>query len=374
MTNCNILLVLLKTKTKNLIDKKKIAVNPVFFTEHLPEPKKVLAYVKTNPQQALVLCDKRFKNHPPLDQWRKNPNMDFYYVNSGETSKSLEHLPRHIEKILSLDRGFKKNSFLFISFGGGSLNDLTGFLASIYKRGREVIHFPTTWLSALDSAHGGKTAINFQNTKNVIGSWLFPKAVFIVKDFLRENPPHLKQEAFGEILKMAWLEGGVFYNKLKRLSLNQKKAFACQNLPLEKFLKVAVKAKLKIVQRDPFETRSIRRKLNLGHTVGHVLEAFHKIPHGEAVLRGLDFCLCFSLEKGLASKKHFEDMKSLLPPQKKLKKIPPALFKKLIMTDKKGSGPQGLNFVFIKKPGQVVSRPVIVKDILYSAQKQGLIQ
>ena len=352
-------------------------MNPVFFTERLAESNKVLTRGKTKIKQAVVLCDKRFKTHPLLGEWRKNPNMDFYYLNPGEAAKSLERLPRHIEKILSLDRGFDKKSFLFISFGGGSLTDLTGFLASIYKRGREAIHFPTTWLSALDSAHGGKTALNFQNAKNVIGSWLFPKAVFIVKDLLRENPAHLKQQAFGEILKMAWLEGGVFYKKLRAKAGSSLRknagAFFGQDPPLELFLKPAVSAKLKIVRRDPFETLSLRRKLNLGHTAGHVLEAFHKIPHGEAVLRGLGFCLYFSLEKGLISNKNFEELKQLIPPQKKLKKIPPALFKKWIMRDKKSIGLKSLNFVFIKKPGLVVSKPVAVRDIIRSARKQGLI-
>ena len=350
-------------------------MNPVFFTKRLPSAEHVLAR-GGGQKQAVVLCDKRFKTHPRLSQWREDSRLDFYYLSPGEKSKSLERFPQHIKKILSLDRGFGKNGLLFISFGGGSLNDLTAFSASVYKRGRDVIHFPTTWLSALDSAHGGKTALNFQDTKNLLGSWLFPKAVFIVGDFLNENPDRLKREAFGEMLKIALLEGGGFYKKLKQEITDSPKG---ENIrwPDRKswsaFVKKAIQAKRQIIRRDPFETRSLRQKLNLGHTVGHVLEAFHKIPHGEAVLRGLRFCLCFSLWEGFASSRDFEEMAKLIPPQRRLKKIPLILFKKLLMRDKKNVRPHFARFVFIKKPGHAVLKSVAVEELIRSARRQELI-
>ena len=336
-------------------------MNPVFFSDHLPPLRKVFLSVNPKVNQALLICDKKFQSHPLLKIWRKNKNLKFYYVNSGEKTKSLEQLPLHIKKILSLNTDF--GSFFFISFGGGSLIDLTGFLASIYKRSVPVVHFPTTWLSALDSAHGGKTAINFQNIKNLLGSYHFPKAVFIVNDFLKQNSIQLKKEAFAELLKIALIEGGPFYNKLKK---EQNKN------SLEKFLKQAIQIKMKIVSQDSFETKKIRKKLNFGHTVGHILESLHPLPHGTAVAQGLLFSLNWSFQKGFINKKSFEEIKKLIP-KKKISKISPVLFKKFLKQDKKHKKADNLDFVFIKKPGDVFLKSVSEQEIFIEAKKQGLI-
>lgn len=338
-------------------------MNPVFFSDHLPPLKKIFLSAGPKIKQALLICDKKFKAHPLLQNWRGNKDIKFYYVNSGEVSKSLEKLSVHIKKILSLDRDFDRKSLLFISFGGGSLIDLTGFLSSIYKRGLPVVHFPTTWLSALDSAHGGKTALNFQNIKNILGTYHFPKSVFVVKDFLKQNPIKLKEEAFGELLKMAFIEGRNLYETLKK---EQNK------MPMEKFLKQAIQAKMKIIKQDPFETKSIRKKLNLGHTVGHVLETLCLLPHGIAVSQGLLFSLNWSFYRGFVNKKNFEEMKILIP-KKKINRISSSLFKKHLKQDKKHKKGHRLDFVFIKKPGSVLLKSVSEKELVKEASRQGLI-
>ena len=339
-------------------------MNPVFFSDHLPSLKKVFLSAGPQIRQAVLICDRRFQTHPLLKKWRGNKNLKFYYLHSGEKNKSLEKLSLHIKRILSLTQNFDKSSFLFISFGGGSLIDLTGFLASIYKRALPVIHFPTTWLSALDSAHGGKTALNFQGVKNLLGTYHFPKAVFIVKDFLKQNPEPLKKSAFGELLKIAFIEGGGFYKKLKQ-----------ENAPffIEPFLKPAIQAKMKIVEQDPFEIQSIRKKLNLGHTVGHILETLYPLPHGLAVSQGLLFSLNWSFHKGFINENNFEEMKNLIPEKKLNKKISPSLFEKHLKQDKKHRKGCRLNFIFIKKPGLVFLESVLEKELLSEARRQGLI-
>ena len=339
-------------------------MNPVFFSKHLPSLKKVFSSVSPKIKQALIFCDKKFQFHPLLKQWRKNNQVNFYYLNAGEKSKSLENLPLHIKKIIFLNRDFDKNSLCFISFGGGSLIDLTGFLASIYKRAMPVAHFPTTWLSALDSAHGGKTALNFQNVKNLLGTYHFPKSVFIVQDFLKQNSEKLKQEALGELLKMAFIEGGDFYKKIKQ----ERKP-----IPVEKFLKPAVQAKMKIVKQDPFETRQIRKKLNLGHTVGHILESLVPLTHGLAISQGLLFSLNWSFHKNFIKSKTFEEMKRLIPKKKTNKKIPAVLFKNHLRQDKKHKEGYKLDFIFIKKPGAVFIQSVSEKELLREAQRQNII-
>ena len=334
-------------------------MNSVFFCNQLPPLKKVFSAVGPKINQAVLICDKKLQSHPQLNKWKNNRNLKFYFVSSGEKTKSLESLPAHIKKILSLNKDFDKNTL-----GGGSLIDLTGFLASIYKRGLPVAHFPTTWLSALDSAHGGKTAVNFQNVKNLLGTYHFPKAVFVVKDFLKQNPEKLKQSALGELLKISFIAGGDFYEKLKK---EHKK------ISLEKFLKPAVQAKMQIVRQDPFETKRIRKKLNLGHTVGHILEALYPLPHGEAVLQGLTFSLNWSFQKSFINKKNYEEMKNLIPKKKTNTKPPLALFKKLLKQDKKHKKNHQLDFIFIKKPGAVFIQSVFEKELLDEAKRQGLI-
>ena len=342
----------------------------IFYSEALPALKKVFLSAGPKINQAFLICDRKFKTHPHLKNWQKNNKLKIYYLSAGEKNKSLEKLPQHVGKINSLIRDFDKNSLMFISLGGGSLIDLTAFLASIYKRGLPVVHFPTTWLSALDSAHGGKTAINFQNIKNILGTYHFPKAVFIVKFFLKHNPVSLKQSAYGELVKIAFIEGGEFYKSLKMNFFGNTKN---KIFPIEKFLKPAIQAKLKIVQQDPFERQSVRQILNLGHTVGHILERLCFVPHGLAVGQGLHFSLNWSFYKGFANKKHFEEMRALIPKQKAYR-LPPALFKKYLKQDKKHKKGSRINFVFIKKPGSVFIRSVSEKALLDEAKRQGLLK
>ena len=396
-------------------------------------------------KQALVICDKRFQSSLLLKKWRANPKLLFYYVKSGEKTKSLEQLPQHIQKVNSLISDFDKKSVLFIALGGGSLIDLTGFLASIYKRGLPVVFIPSTWLSALDSAHGGKNALNFKNVKNLLGTYHFPKAVFIVEELLKQNPNTLEQQAYGELLKMAFIKGGSFYKNLQqsvlnfksrdysrksshslqpvqssskrqnsRASGNLKKNFQHSNqvnlnqtVSIQQFLRATIESKIEIVKKDPFEIKGRRKKLNLGHTVGHVLEAVESLPHGIAILHGLLFSLNWSYHKGLLNKKNFEEMKSLILLNRfelnftsssgdscfrrndgiserqwarnlnrigaKDKKISLKLFKHYLRQDKKHKAGFKIDFIFIKKPGQVFARSVLEKDLIQEAKRQSLL-
>ena len=145
------------------------------------------------------------------------------------------------------------------------MGDLTGFISSIYKRGVSLIHVPTTWLAALDSAHGGKNALNVSGIKNVVGTYYFSKAVFIVEEILQTLPLKQKHLAFGELLKIALIDGGELYRSLKQNPNWQKSLWKV-------FLKKGIAAKMKIIRKDPFEKKSIRSVLNFGHTVGHILE------------------------------------------------------------------------------------------------------
>lgn len=177
------------------------------------------------------------------------------------------------------------------------MTDFSAFFAHLYKRGRELWFVPSTFLSAFDSAHGGKTALNVGGVKNVLGSYHFPTRVYIVKELLLNLDQKEILSAGGELVKMALIEGGSFYSKLKKSS---KPSFQT----MWEFLPDAIHSKLKIVQRDPFEKKNIRKKLNFGHTLGHCFESYLKIPHGQAVAMGILFSLEWSLFQQYLSQKN----------------------------------------------------------------------
>lgn len=345
---------------------KKQPKNGVFFYSHLPSPKQVI--LKSHPfaERIIVMCDKKLKAFSALKPW-KNPQVSFYFISSGEKEKTVERLPFHLEKILSLAKGTGKESLLMASLGGGSIGDLTGFLAAIYQRGVPLVHFPTTWLSALDSAHGGKTALNFKKIKNAVGTYWFPKNVFIVRDFLKCLSEKEKQSAFGELLKTALIKGGTFYNKLKNSTPQDTGEW-------EAFLKQGIAVKRDIVRKDPYETKGLRRKLNLGHTLGHVLESVNDLPHGQAVSEGILFSAEWSFQKRFLNQKNLLEIKNLIrsnTPSGKRKKIPISRFKNFLKRDKKRRNTSDMDFIFIRKPGNVIIQSVSEKDILEEAKRQG---
>ena len=337
----------------------------VSFCARLPSLKQVILQSHPSAEKVIVISDKKLKTHPSLQLWKK-PLARFYFVPSGEKEKTVEKLPFHLKKIFTLAEGAGKDSLLLASLGGGSVGDLTGFLAAVYQRGVPLAHFPTTWLSALDSAHGGKTALNFKKIKNAVGTYWFPKKVFIVRDLLKRLPEKEKKSAFGELFKTALIKGGAFYNELK------------QNPPAgvrdwEKFLKHGIAVKRDIVKKDPYETRGLRRILNLGHTLGHVLESARGLPHGQAVLEGILFSAKWSFKKQILSEKRFLEIEGLISSHSsngKRKKIPLAQFKKFLRQDKKKKNRREMDFIFIRRPGKAVILPVSETEILREAKRQ----
>jgi len=305
----------------------------------------------------LVICDRKLQYRRDIKPWLKNHLV--YFVSAGERLKSLDLFPVHVNNILKKAKNKKISGM--ISLGGGSVGDFTGFLAGVYKRGVPLVHIPTTWLSAMDSAHGGKTALNAGRIKNALGSYCFPGAVFIVKELLWHLPEKEKQSAWGELIKIALIEGGGFYTEL--LAKNKYSDFV-----LWHFLPQAVLAKLKIVEKDPYEKKGQRCLLNLGHTIGHVLEAYFGLSHGRAVLYGIVFSIQWSHKRFILSASFLKQMSVLRGTQRRLpiylKKIPEKVLCELLLHDKKRVGDRQINFVFIKGPGRIFMDSVSVKDIL----------
>jgi 3-dehydroquinate synthase len=205
------------------------------------------------------------------------------FVPSGEASKSLQALERLAGQLLK--QGADRRSCLVL-FGGGVIGDLGGFLASVYMRGIDCIHVPTTILAQVDSAIGSKTAVNLRDMKNLIGTFHPGRMVLSDPRVLSSLSPRNFRSGLYEVVKHAVLEGPALF---KQLEENVDFLSPTSIEVLEPILPRAVKVKIDIVNRDEREA-DLRMLLNLGHTFGHALEeatGYRRFVHGEAVGWGL---------------------------------------------------------------------------------------
>ncbi len=203
-------------------------------------------------------------------------------IPAGDIHKNIESLTI-IWKALC-DNGATRHSIL-INVGGGVITDIGGFAAATFKRGMRFINVPTTLLSAVDAAVGGKTGINFNGFKNEIGAFRESDAVVISTIFFDTLPVEEIRSGYAEMLKHGLIDNAETFNRLITHDIMQ----SDQDFLLE-LLKESVMVKRHIVETDPTE-RGLRRALNLGHTIGHALESLaiirnNPIPHGYAVAWG----------------------------------------------------------------------------------------
>jgi len=205
-------------------------------------------------------------------------------IPDGDSSKTLETVTRVWDEMERL--GATRHS-LVVNLGGGMVTDLGGFAAATFKRGVRFINVPTTVLGAVDAAVGGKTGINYNGLKNEIGAFAPASDVIISTRFFDTLPIDEMKSGFAEVLKHAMLSDRDEFLRLLEHDFNR--PIDHENM-LER-LRRSVQVKVDIVARDPKE-QGERKKLNLGHTVGHALESLAAkrrapIAHGYAVAWGL---------------------------------------------------------------------------------------
>ena len=199
-----------------------------------------------------------------------------FIIEQGEKSKSLEVFGDILTAMLKF--GFTRKDCV-IAVGGGVVGDLSGFVASSFMRGVDFINIPTTTLSQIDSAVGGKTAVNLNGVKNVVGAFYQPKKVIVDIDTLATLPTRHFFNGYAEGIKMAV----TFDSQLFEL-IEKNNAYSI----IEEVIKKSIIEKKTVVYQDEKE-QGLRKILNYGHTVGHGIEStnFGKIFHGEAVALGM---------------------------------------------------------------------------------------
>ncbi len=266
-------------------------------------------------------------------------------VPEGERAKSLEYA-KEIFEIL-LDKKADRNSII-LGIGGGVIGDLAGFISSVYMRGTRLFLVPTTILSAIDAHLGGKNALNFV-AKNIIGTFKFPEITFCdPRIFITLKKEHII-DGFAEIFKTTLFDKKI-YEELKK---DFDKLLSPDLKTYLKWVPITGKMKLKIVAKDPFETKGDRMLLNLGHTIGHAIETCsnYKISHGKAILLGLEKEIEISKNIGVIDDEFYKEFKKLFT---KFKKFLPEFkrkdLEKIIFMDKKKKG-NSIKIFFIKTPG-----------------------
>ena len=288
------------------------------------------------------------KVHSFIKKSKPSKFESFKFV-ANEKNKSLETSERILEKFIDLR--FSRES-LIVSLGGGITTDISGFIASVFLRGIDVIHIPTTLLAQVDASIGGKTGVNSKKYKNMIGTFKQPNSVLIDTDFLKSLSKRHIAAGYSEIIKHALIDD------VKLLSKLEKFGGRIDSVELAELIKISSKIKAKIVEQDE-EEKSVRAHLNFGHTFAHAIESvqsFKGLNHGEAVGVGM---LCAAKLSFLLNKltiKEFNRVMGIIKKYKLPTKLPsncePQQILKAMELDKKNKN-NSLRFIILNGLGKV---------------------
>ena len=258
-----------------------------------------------NFRQCLIIVD---KNIPKkfifnIKKSLKKKKIYIYFFKANEINKNINYVRKILEILLK--KNFSRDDCV-ISVGGGITGDVSGFAASLFKRGLKFINLPTTLLSQVDSSIGGKTGVNSNHGKNLIGSFYQPNLVITDIQFLKSLSKREIICGYGEVLKHSLLSNKNFFIFLNK---NIKKVLNLSTPFIEKAIYESCKIKKKVVEKDENE-KGLRKILNFGHTFAHAYEASlgysKRLNHGEAVILGMKTALNFSLKNSFLKKKEYE--------------------------------------------------------------------
>ena len=232
--------------------------------------------------------------------WADNFSNHVVVLNDSEKAKDISSA---LDSINYLAQIKADRNTLLIAYGGGSVSDHVGFVASVFKRGIKYINIPTTLLGMIDASIGGKTAINIGSLKNQIGTFYQPSKVLIDFNLIDTMPDSVINDGLGEMFKYSILNGCDMLDSFQDY-LDSRNSELLNSLILK-----CADIKLSIVSVDERD-QGLRKTLNLGHTFGHAIESDsqNKISHGEAVINGILMVSYLSFKKGSLSK---EDLKQI---------------------------------------------------------------
>jgi 3-dehydroquinate synthase len=254
-------------------------------------------------QHSVIITDETVAAlHLPKLQQNLESNgikLDVLVLPTGEKTKNWQTLERILAFLV--DAKIERTDAI-VALGGGVIGDITGFAASILRRGCNFIQLPTTLLAQVDSSVGGKTAINMPQGKNLVGAFHQPVLVLADTDVLATLPRRELLAGYAEVVKYGLINDAAFFDWC---DTHAEALVAGDTSARAHAIETSVRAKGFIVAQDPHETNGTRALLNLGHTFGHALEAetgySNALLHGEGVAAGIVLAFQFSTARGICS-------------------------------------------------------------------------
>lgn len=292
-----------------------------------------------------------------------------FVLKDGESQKNFKNYRKIIN--FALKNKLERKDFI-VAIGGGVVGDIAGFVAATYLRGIKFIQIPTTLLACVDSSVGGKTAINTNYGKNLIGAFYQPEAVFCNLNFLKTLDERQFKTGLAEVLKYGficknWDKNSDFFDFLNE---NSEKIIDKNNKDwklIAQLIETSLKIKSYVVSCDEKES-GLRKILNFGHTYGHAIEKitnYKKYTHGEAVAIGMLFAINLAFTKKLITEEYRNGCINLITKYNLIKKMPKFNEKKLIkfmLSDKKVDAGK-INFILPASKAYVSSVTIKPEEI-----------
>src|SRR3989344_3620051 len=298
--------------------------------------------------QYVLLCDSYTKKLIP----RFASPVHIYQIAQGEESKDIQTVLDLLTFMQA--RNFDRKSAI-IALGGGVVGDVAPLAASLYYRGIACVQVPTTLLSQVDSALGGKGGVNVGKHKNTLGVIYQPRVIIVDTSLPLSLPEEQFRSGLGEIVKYA-----IAMDKTLFGLLEQREKFDAKSL--QEVIERSIKLKMNIVEKDPFDTKGVRQIVNFGHTLGQAIELETNLLHGEAISIGMAFATALSMEMRLLSKEDGKRALALLTkynlPTTLSKKFSPTTIEKALSQDKKAIAGTP-RFVLIKGLGEGITNQEI---------------
>lgn len=283
-----------------------------------------------------------------VEAFDESPN-NFIVIESSEQNKSIDQCSTIIKKLVK--KKVRRSSHL-VAIGGGVIQDITAFTASIYLRGIPWIFFPTTLLAQADSCIGGKTSINLGDTKNIVGGFYPPEKIYLDFKFLDTLSSEDIRSGIGEILHFYFYSNSKFIDPMMGEYDNLVKT----PQKLTNYIIESLSIKKSVIENDEFD-KGERNKFNYGHTFGHAIETAtnYKIKHGQAVTVGMDIANYISQEIGIMDMKVYRKISKILNinfPKYDWKNFNFVLFFDSLSKDKKNEG-EKLGCILSQGPGKL---------------------
>lgn len=320
------------------------------------------------------LCIVTDSNVAPLyaDEVKKIVNSigakaDIFVFQAGEENKTLDTV-RKLYAFLIENHYSRKD--MLVALGGGVTGDLTGYTAATYLRGIDFIQIPTTLLSQVDSSIGGKTGVDFDGYKNMVGAFYMPRLVYMNLNTLITLDGRQFYSGFAEAMKSALIRDARFY---EWLLVNLYEIHDREAETMAELVRKSCDIKRKVVENDPTE-KGERAILNFGHTIGHAVEKAQNftLTHGECVALGCVAAAFISWKKEILSMEEYYEIRDMFVPFNlpiTADSLDPEEILRLTRSDKKAESGK-IKFILLKKIGKAVIDTTVTDEEILAAIRE----